>query len=392
MRDTLLGLTPKDYDVATDAPPAAVRQLLPRSRAVGEAFGVVLVNQDGAAVEVATFRSETTYSDGRRPDHVEFTDARHDAQRRDFTINGLFADPLDASSPGHDGGADGAESRGVPGLGRVIDYVGGLADLDAGVLRAIGDPDERFAEDYLRMLRAVRFTARFGLKLDRRTAAAIRNNAPRLGAISRERVGMEVRAMLEHPRRAQAAALLQQLRLDGPALKEDASQPTPSTLHRLDDAAAYPTTLGAWMLDRHGLSPALEQVVRRWRSALCLSNDDRDALRRRVRQALQAMGWSQLAVAARKRLAAAAGFDQTLLLLRAARRADAVLMDLPGLQDDGVGLAPEPLVTGEDLIALGLRPGPGFKRLLDGVYDAQLEGRVRTAEGARAWVNDAAGG
>src|SRR5690606_33461140 len=136
VRDELLGLTPKDYDVATDAPPAIVRKLFHNTQAVGAAFGVVLVRIGTSQIEVATFRTDGKYEDGRRPESVQFTTAEEDAKRRDFTINGMFLDPL---------------------TGQVIDYVGGQTDLTAKVLRAIGKPDERFAEDHLRMLRAVRF-------------------------------------------------------------------------------------------------------------------------------------------------------------------------------------------------------------------------------------------
>jgi len=150
VRDTLLGQTPKDYDVATDAPPEKVLRMFKRSRAVGETFGVVLVRSGhgptAVDTEVATFRTEGGYSDNRRPDHVEFTDAEHDAQRRDFTVNALFADPLASDASDHAAPSDEAPRlRRVLGLGTVIDYVGGLANLEAGVIRAVGDADARFA-------------------------------------------------------------------------------------------------------------------------------------------------------------------------------------------------------------------------------------------------------
>ena len=164
VRDMRLGIEPVDYDVATEARPPQVVELFRHSRLVGEAFGVVLVRLMGCDVEVATFR------DGRRPDHVDFSDARHDAHRRDFTVNGMFYDPL----------AD-----------RLIDYVGGQEDLRRRVIRCIGEPAQRFDEDYLRMLRAVRFAARLGWPIDPATAQAIADHAPRLARISRERIGME---------------------------------------------------------------------------------------------------------------------------------------------------------------------------------------------------------
>src|SRR5688572_30028855 len=175
VRDLLLGLEPKDYDVATDAPPDRVRELFKRTQAVGQAFGVILVRVGRSQVEVATFRAEGKYLDGRRPSEVRFTTAEEDAKRRDFTINGLFLDPV---------------------TDEVIDYVGGQEDLKNNVLRAIGDPRVRFEEDYLRLLRAVRFVARFNMNLDPETAKAIRAGAANLKAISPERVADELRLML----------------------------------------------------------------------------------------------------------------------------------------------------------------------------------------------------
>jgi poly(A) polymerase len=181
VRDQLLGLSPKDYDVATSALPDAVRDLFGRRRtlAVGASFGVITVlgGKPLEPIEVATFRTDGDYRDGRRPESVAFTDAEHDAQRRDFTINGLFYDPLEE---------------------RVVDYVGGVADIEARVVRAIGDPRRRFGEDKLRMLRAVRFAATYGFALDPDTLAAIRDMAAGVTAVSGERIGGELRRVLTH--------------------------------------------------------------------------------------------------------------------------------------------------------------------------------------------------
>src|SRR5277367_3587141 len=175
VRDELLGLTPKDFDIATDAPPDRVREIFTSTQAVGAAFGVILVRHGPSVIEVATFRTDLEYHDGRRPQGVKFTTAEEDAQRRDFTINGLFLDPIE---------------------NRVIDYVGGQADLSAKILRAIGNPDQRFAEDHLRFLRAVRFAARFALQIDPATTAAISAHAHQLPRISPERLADELRRML----------------------------------------------------------------------------------------------------------------------------------------------------------------------------------------------------
>ncbi|MEO0446799.1 MAG: CCA tRNA nucleotidyltransferase, partial [Verrucomicrobiota bacterium] len=180
VRDQLLGEEPKDYDIATAATPKEVRGLFPRSGFVGAHFGVTLVQEPEGAFEVATFRADGSYEDGRRPNEVVFTTAEEDAQRRDFTINGLFQDPV---------------------ANEIIDFVGGRADLEKGRLRAIGNAEERFQEDLLRLLRAVRFSARFGFPMEEATLAALRRAAPRLGEISAERIRDEVIRILLHPTR-----------------------------------------------------------------------------------------------------------------------------------------------------------------------------------------------
>src|SRR6266478_5017731 len=200
VRDLLLGREPADYDVATDAPPQQVMQIFPQTYAVGEQFGVVLVPQSqfdgatgvparqGTTVEVATFRSDVGYSDGRHPAEVRFTkDPREDAQRRDFTINGMMLDPA---------------------TNEVLDFVGGRDDLKAGIVRAIGDPERRFTEDKLRMLRAVRFAARFNYQIDPATTAAIQKLAPKIDQVSCERIREELTKMLTEGRARRAFELL----------------------------------------------------------------------------------------------------------------------------------------------------------------------------------------
>jgi poly(A) polymerase len=409
VRDALLGRSPQDYDVATDAKPERVRVLFKRSRFVGEAFGVVLVTLAGAAsggqrddhpvtrdgrwlhaIEVATFRTEWGYADGRRPTGVAFTDAQTDARRRDFTVNGLFEDPL----------ADAPEQR-------IIDYVGGLTDLKAGVLRAIGEPDERFGEDYLRLLRAVRFAARLGFRLDPRTTAAIGRHAPQLGRISRERIGQEVEAMLSGPHPARCVRLMQRLGLDGPALNETVMAvpvPTVVALARLKrhESVGATTLLAAWLVDRH-LRPVLAAatpldaaehhivpaVLARWRAALCLPNEQRDALRHILAALPDAFAWASLGVARRKRLLARSTWPAAWQVLRAMRWLPAAALlartiDLESAPLLAEGVAPAPLVTGDDLVALGIRPGPGMGKLLESLYDAQLEKAISTREEALA--------
>jgi len=396
VRDALLGLEPKDYDVATDARPEAVRKLFRRSQYVGEAFGVVLVyvqagEGPGPGVEVATFRSEWGYEDGRRPGGIEFTDAEHDAQRRDFTVNGLFADPLDKNlNPLPRGG----------GGDRVIDYVDGQADLKAKRLRAIGDPFERFREDYLRMLRAARFASRLGFTIDPDTEQAIRASAQELGKISRERIGQEVRLMLTSSKPAPAAGLMQSLMLDGPTLGESHRDTPLRALNSLGAGGEYALYLATWMLDRHEASGSLaeasafvqggsKKVLSTWRKALCLSNQDRDGLRQMLSLLPLAHNWPELGVAKRKRLLASSGWPGAFELVRAVGPVEVVQQieaEAAPLIDQGV--APQRWVTGDNLIEMGIEPGPEMGELLEQVYDAQLDGRVGSREEALAWVKD----
>ena len=365
VRDRLMGLEPTDYDIATDARPDAVGKLFRKSQHVGESFGVMLVSSMGHQIQVAAFRTEGVYSDGRHPDTVTYSDARHDAQRRDFTINGLFENPL---------------------TGELIDFVGGQADLKAKLIRAIGDPHARLREDRLRMLRAVRFSARFGFAIDAATSEAIRASADDLSGVSPERIGQELKQMLSDRNRAVAAMELQTLGLDQAVLHEPHQAAAPNRLGRLPVDVAYPTALAAWLLDRHEDADAeVTARARRWSAALLLSNADQTAMSRclDVYETLRG-SWPQLGVAKQKRLAAGGEFDEALLLLQATdpkafatiRREVSVLAESD--------LAPPVLIGGHDLIALGLPRGPLFKRVLDAVYDAQLEGTVREKAAALA--------
>ncbi len=377
VRDEMLGLHPKDFDVATDATPERVHELFPRAREVGRAFGVMLVHKRGITVEVTTFRREGVYSDRRRPDDVEFTDARTDAARRDFTINALFIDPLDTSeSP----------------IGRVIDYVGGRSDLERRVIRAVGDPDARLSEDNLRALRAVRFASRLGFEIEQATGEAITRHARELDGVSRERVGEEVRMMLRAPTRSEAIALLESLGLDGPVLEEaGGARADLSLVDGLDADARFAGALAAWAIGRAqsqsaaSIDSGAKEVVLRWRRALCLSNDERDEMLATLRGvALLETGWADAGVARRKRWASGAWFGVALSLV--ARRdpalEGAIRADVETLAATEGGLAPTPLITGDDLVASGYRPGPAFAGWLDRAYDAQLEGRVSTRDQA----------
>jgi poly(A) polymerase len=198
VRDMLLGLAPSDFDVATSAPPKAVQTLFSNAQAVGAAFGVILVRHGGSQIEVATFRSDGQYLDGRHPVSVNFSTAEEDAQRRDFTVNALFYDPV------HD---------------KVIDYVGGREDLQNHLIRAVGTPAARFDEDHLRMLRAIRFAARFGFSVEPKTAEALTLHASRIISISPERIADELRRMLTAPTRGAAWPMLFQFNLASPIFR-----------------------------------------------------------------------------------------------------------------------------------------------------------------------------
>ena len=415
VRDVLLGVEPKDYDIATSARPEVVRKLFRRSRYVGEAFGVVLVYPGkgfpgaGAGVEVATFRTEWGYGDGRRPSEVQFTDAQHDAQRRDFTVNGLFADPLDDELDPLP-----AEKQ------RVIDYVGGRADIEAKRLRAIGEPSERFGEDYLRMLRAVRFAARLGFEIEAKTAEAIRAHAQKLVKISRERIGGEIRLMLLGADPVRAVALLEALDLDGPTLGEDCVKSAGFRAmagicdkdyedglnrkrggRRKDQDGGqgwlYGLRLAGWMLDRAGAVGSVHEaakfaaqacgVVGQYRKALCLSNEDRDALRGVLGMLPRIVQWEGLAVAKRKRLLAEPAWDAAWVIacvLRPDEFVEQVEREATPLIEEGV--SPERFVSGDDLLSMGFEAGPRLGEVLEAVYDAQLEGRVGSRVEALDWV------
>jgi poly(A) polymerase len=372
VRDQLIGLPPKDYDVATSARPDAVRDLFGHRRtlAIGAAFGVITVlgAKPLQPIEVATFRTDGEYRDGRRPESVAFTDARHDAERRDFTINGLFFDPL-------------AE--------QVVDYVGGAADLEARVVRAIGDPLSRFTEDRLRMLRAVRFAATYDFALDLATFQAIRTMAGDVASVSGERIGAELRRILVHANRRRGAELLAETALLQQFLPEVAPHAVAgnavwqTALKRLE-ALREPTFPAALAALLHGSVPPADvrEVARRLR----LSNNDADRVQWLVQHVDEMLAAATLSWPVLQRLLAHAGAAELLALAEATVGADD-----PGLVRCRERLAlpahewnPPPLVTGNDLMAHGLKSGPHFAALLEHLRDEQLEGRLRAREEALA--------
>jgi poly(A) polymerase len=381
VRDELLGRVPKDYDVATAALPDEVRAVFGRRQtlAIGAAFGVITVlgPRGAGQVEVATFRCDGGYTDGRHPAGVTFTDAREDALRRDFTINGLFFDPLS---------------------GKVHDYVGGRADLAAGIVRAIGTPSLRFGEDHLRMLRAVRFAAFFGFALEEETQAAIIRMAHLVTAVSPERIAAELRAMVERPGRKRALELLRETGLAREVLPElcgveaadhTAWERTAAIVDALDEPA-LPSLLAIACLDLPPDTPA------RLADRLRLSTRERKTASW-LREALAAIGaaeaedlaarpWSQV----QPWLAHADAY-----LLADLLRARAACADGPAAAarwiTEKLGLPreildPPPLLGGADLLAAGVPAGPVMGRMLAAVRAEQLDGRLSSREAALEWV------
>jgi tRNA nucleotidyltransferase/poly(A) polymerase len=385
VRDELLGFTPKDYDVATDAAPQQVVDLFGHRRTlqIGAAFGVVAVRGGRGAgqVEVATFRRDESYSDGRRPDAVTFSSADEDAHRRDFTINGLFYDPLDE---------------------RVIDYVGGLDDLRRGCVRAIGEPRQRFTEDRLRMLRCVRISAAFGFAIDPPTFEAVRGMAPQVVVVSAERITDELRKMFECPRRALALALLHESGLLAAVLPETAALWAPSGANGAAESPEWRYTLDVVERLReprlplvlaallHRAAPGDNDSVRaaasarvagsvgrRWR----LSSRELELACYLIREQASLAGAPEQSWPRLQRRLIHRDIETLLALCEAIASASAqptrdVEFCREILARPRSGWDPPPLVTGTDLLALGVMPGPSYKRLLDLVRDAQLEGRV----------------
>jgi len=368
VRDQLMSRTPKDYDIATSAKPDQVLALFPRSQKVGAAFGVILVKDKHLQVEVATFRSDGLYSDGRHPDSVHFTTPEQDAKRRDFTCNGLFLDPLTST---------------------LHDFVNGQSDIQQKILRAIGNPHERFAEDHLRMLRAIRFAARLGFTIEPQTSAAITELQNRIQLISRERIGEELRLMLEHPSRTVAVELLASFPilfeevLGLPPLQSAQSREWP-VLAGLPEKSSRPLALAAILLDSQ--CPDLKPAIHQLRTRLMLSNTELEELLFLAEKLPLLEKWEDLPKHTLKRIMA----DPRWPTLDALYKADPQNSDqllafaerTTTLSDEGV--APPPFITGDTLITLGLSPGPTFKRLLETLYDQQLEGELTTKEDALA--------
>lgn len=411
VRDQLLGTAPKDYDVATDATPDQVITAFPNRKtlAIGAAFGVIAVvgPRSAGVVEVATFRRDLAYSDGRRPDGVEFCSPEEDAKRRDFTINGMFFDPLED---------------------RVHDYVGGQADLQRGVIRAIGEPRERFTEDKLRLLRAVRFTARFEFKLDEETKTAIQELAAQLGSVSVERISEELRKMLTVPRRAGGCRLLRETNLlpvifpewgsllsaeheaaetRAEAVRNNAAwNKVLAELEGLDQPS-FPLALAVLLAPLPDLLPAadhapgtkptrltrdpatrlIQQIGRR----LKLSNDEIDATAWLVRQQdelvnASAQPWSEVQPLLIMPWAAALLHWSEVRARIQGHSTSSLAWCRERLAWPPEQLDPPPILTGDDLIRGGIKPGPLFTGLLAQLRAKQLDGQFTSKEAAWEWL------
>ena len=427
VRDLLLGVTAKDFDVATNARPEVVLEMFPTTFAVGAHFGVVLVaDEDGDSqefvTEVATFRNDGAYSDGRHPDAVRFSgSAEEDVKRRDFTINGMLLDP------GIWREKELREARDINSA--VLDFVGGRGDLAAGLVRAIGDPHQRFEEDKLRMLRAIRFAARFGFAIEERTAAAIRALAPKIDQVSRERVRDELTRMLTegHARRAfellDATGLLHEVLPEIERMKgvEQPPQFHPEgdvwvhTLLLLEKLPADASPALAWGALLHDVGkPATfrqaedrirfdghvevgvrigEEILKRLR----FSSEDTSQILLLIENHMRFGDMHRMKESTLKRFFRLPKFEEHLAL----HRMD-VLSSFGDLRNYGYArdryeeipkeeVRPQLLVTGRDLIAAGYRPGPRFKEMLALAEDAQLEGRIHSHEEGMALIREAFG-
>jgi poly(A) polymerase len=407
VRDVILGREPLDYDVATDATPDRVQQLFPDTLAVGAQFGVIIVTEDSWHVEVATFRSDGGYSDGRHPARVEFTSSpEQDVRRRDFTINGLLLDPVNH---------------------QIFDYVGGKADIEARLIRAIGDAELRFEEDKLRMLRAVRFAARFDYAIESGTFAAIRKRAAEIRQVSQERVRDELNKMLTEGRARRALELLDQTGLLREVLPEVARMKgvqQPPQFHPEGDVwthtllmleklpAGAPRTL-AWgvllhdvgkpptftppsgpndriRFDEHvevGLRIA-EEICRRLR----FSNEEAEQIASLVANHMRFKDVPNMRDSTRKRFLRLPRFEEHLELHRLdCLSSHGTLSTYDFMQEflaatPREAVLPPKLVGGEDLKSMGFRPGPLFRKILGAVEDAQLEGKVGSREEALDFV------
>jgi tRNA nucleotidyltransferase/poly(A) polymerase len=369
VRDMLLGRVANDYDVATDAAPQEVTKLFRRTLKVGAKFGVVIVLLEGRQIEVATFRTETGYADGRHPAAVKFADAREDASRRDFTINGMFYDPIEQ---------------------KVIDYVDGQADLKKQIVRTIGKAEQRFGEDFLRMLRAVRFATQLGFTIEPKTYSAVCAGANNITRVSGERIAMELEAILVSPNRSAGASLLFETGLAEAIFPDFAAEDAKFGIKvlaqlrkKVDFALALVSFFAGCETDF-----ALEKC-KTLKFSRSLSRQMKFLLSNRGKLLDEQMSLAQL-----KMILAEPYFWDLYELQRAIQKAaDESLAPLTKLNRrikalGDVELKPKPLLDGHELIRLGAVPGPALGQLTEEMYIAQLEGTFQTKSQARNWAQN----
>ena len=368
----LLRRPASDYDVATNAQPGDVIRLFKRTLKVGAKFGVVIVLLQGKQVEVATFRTETGYADGRHSSVVKFTSAAKDASRRDFTINGMFYDVLKE---------------------KVIDYVDGRADLKKRLIRTIGKPKERFGEDYLRMLRAVRFSTQLGFAIGPTTFSAIRSNAKKITEISSERIAIELEAILVNPNRSLGTSMLAESGLAEAIFPDFVGEQVEFAINVLTqlrkkvDFALALTSLFAGCTTEFALKRCRILKLSRSRNKhikFLLSNrgrllDDKMSLAKLKTILAEPYFWDLYELQRAIQKAGPDGRAGIAALSRLRKRIKAL---------GDVELLPRPLLNGHDLIRLGAVPGPGLGQLAEEMYIAQLEGKLQTSEQARQWVQN----
>jgi poly(A) polymerase len=406
VRDRLLGKEAHDIDIATSARPEEIQKLFPRTVAVGAQFGVIVVLEDGGEFQVATFRSDGAYRDGRHPESVAFTNAEGDARRRDFTVNGLFFNPLTC---------------------QILDFVGGEADLRAGILRSIGDPHARFAEDKLRLIRCVRFAASLGFEIEAETWRALLERAPEITAVSAERIRDELVKIFSHPSRVRGFDLLDQSGLlaillpEVEALKGCEQPPdfhpegdvfvhTRLMLSLLPEQVSTPLVFSVlfhdigkpptFLIDETGrirfnghesISASMtEKIFARLR----FSNAETESTVVGVKNHMAFKDVQNMRIATLKRFLARPTIDDELELHRVDCQGSHGLLDNYDFllrkreEFSNEPLIPPPLITGRDLIAAGLKPGPPFKKLLDSAQALQLEGGLKTREDALVWLRE----
>jgi poly(A) polymerase len=405
VRDFLLGRQPSDYDIATSALPQEVEALFKRTVAVGRQFGVVVVLKQRHAIQVATFRAESDYKDGRHPEKVKFADAKADALRRDFTVNGMFYDPI---------------------VLQTHDWVGGMADLKAKLIRTIGEPVERFSEDHLRLLRAVRFAAQLGFEIERGTWAAVKANAEKIASVSAERIREELLKLLAPPHAARGLELLVDSGLLHHALPEFVpcltSEQSPefhpegtvyqhvllmleklqpdadpllawaALLHDIGKPATFSREAGTGLIHNYGHERVGAEITEQLLTRLRFPSKQIDLLAHTVRCHMQFKDAPQMRKATLRRLLMRPSFEFELELNRLdclgscrsteiydfLKKEAATLAEQPGIKP--------PLVTGEDLKNLGMQPGPDMGRLLEEIRELQLQDELLTPEQALVYA------